>query len=156
MLFDTGARRTAISLSAAQQLGLKPIRMVHTFGAHGKQLSEVYFARWILQITDDGRRVGDEVVHRVLEIANDIECIAVPSLQETFAALGKNSDGTPVRVIGIIGRDFMRIARFHYDGPQGVLRLEVDLAKMKRTDHQPQPSSPPDDGQTPPGAPSGS
>lgn len=39
--------------------------------------------------------------------------------------------GKPVEVIGLLGRDVLRFARFHYDGIAGQLRIEFDLTSMQ-------------------------
>lgn len=126
MLVDTGAQNTCIASRSADDLGLRPIDVIVNHGAHGPQESPVFRAHFHLAITDE--KAGTS-----LRVSREMLVAGIPGLQETFARLGvKDALGNPVKVIGLIGRDFLRHARMVYDGPTGHLELELDLGSLQK------------------------
>jgi hypothetical protein len=45
--------------------------------------------------------------------------------------LSTTSRRTPLRVIGLLGRDFLQFTQLHYDGLKGNWRMEVDPRVLK-------------------------
>ena len=124
MLVDTGASRTAIATHAAQSLGLHPIGVLKLRGAHGEQDSPLFYARFSLAIADpNGARLAIQMEQRVC---------GVPDLERAYEKVGAQAaDGSPVRLIGLLGRDFLQYARMTYDGPQARVTIEVDTKAIK-------------------------
>ena len=109
-LIDTGAYGAMIDLDIAMslQLAVRGTREIH--GIHGYGSLQRYLARLILPATDtDGNDCFFEQV---------MECVGVPSLME------KNQEHD-ARVIGILGRIFLRGAHLEIDGSAGGITLLV-------------------------------
>lgn len=106
MLVDTGAMSTCISEAAAQALGLQPIRIVKTYGAAGLHDNNVYEAELVIGI-DDGKGIRSE-------LRTPLQTIGVPQLDEQMK--GVQVAGRDQTLIGLLGRDFLRGAKFIYDG----------------------------------------
>jgi hypothetical protein len=134
MLVDTGASRTAIATHAAQSLGLRPIGVLKLRGAHGEQDSPVFYAHFSLAIADPGgTRLAIEMEQRVC---------GVPDLERAYDQVGAQAgDGSPVRLIGLLGRDFLQYTKMTYDGPQARVTIEVDTKAIKAS--PPPTASPP-------------
>jgi hypothetical protein len=124
MLIDTGADATCIGEDAAVKLGLQPRRQVPLYGAGGKIMSNVYYARF---------EVSVGVAGRVVTVSRDLETIGLPDLEKAGheAGLpGVHADGPhgPVSAIGVVGRDFLRWCTFTYMGHTGQYELVIDTA----------------------------
>jgi hypothetical protein len=123
LLLDTGATRTCIALKTATDLGLQPRRMQDGFGAGGKHSNPVFLARLEIKIIDletKGRHV----------FAWEQEVEGIPELHNFAAPL--EWEGRTVPVSGLLGRDILKHARIHYDGPAGRLRFEFDVTSLRR------------------------
>lgn len=122
LLLDTGATRTCIALQTATDLGLQPTRMQDGLGAAGKHRNPVFLARLVIRITDP----VTELTHH---FAWEQEVEGISELH-TFAA-PLTLQGQRVPVSGLLGRDILRHARIHYDGPTGRMRFEFDVASIQ-------------------------
>jgi hypothetical protein len=126
-LIDTGADRTSIASATASTLRLSAVDVAFSAGAHGRQQSQIYFARFELPLRDDapgGERTTFSTQLRVLGIRD---------LEEIFQRTGvQGPDGGPVRVIAVIGRDFLRHARLLYDGPAGRYSIALQFSFDRR------------------------
>ena len=112
VLVDTGASQTAISESAAQDLGLKPRGMRNVAGVAGNDQRPTYFAT--ITLTD-------------FVISGQFEMVAVKDMKYVGADKSR-------RLIGLLGRDFLQHAHLGYDGPKGEVKITVSrdtLAQVK-------------------------
>lgn len=118
LLLDTGAEKTCISKVAAQQLGLTPIGRVQGFGAGGVHTHDVVFARLSMVIAD----------HRQITTAlawdQSVQC--VPDLEKHPQARGVKIDNQPAHLIGLLGRDILRLTTVVYNGREGKLQVTFD------------------------------
>jgi gag-polyprotein putative aspartyl protease len=119
MMIDTGASSTCISRRAANELGLKPLRVATTYGAHGAQQSEVYLARLLIEI-------GHHQTRATTLIDYECEAQAVKDLEKFADSAGITRGGTRFRIVGLLGRDILRYARFLYNGTRGEISLDFD------------------------------
>lgn len=121
MLLDTGASRTAIALTVATELGLRPTRVVPGYGAAGKYDLPAFYAALLMSFQSGGR---------TLRVAREQEAVGIPDLDEMGGRLGISDTQGPVRIIGLLGRDFLRHAKFNYDGVKGVLHFVFDAGTL--------------------------
>jgi hypothetical protein len=125
MLVDTGASSTCIAADVAQELGLLSHGTGVTFGAHGPGTVQKYVAHFDMRIKDS---VRGEVT-----VARDLIASAVPDLNGAYQqAQPKASDGRPVRLIGLLGRDFLRHTTLTYEGAEGRLHLRIHLKSLTK------------------------
>lgn len=120
ILIDTGADGTAISASVARELGLRPTRIQQGFGAGGEHQLPVFLATIELEITDPS---GAST-----KIGWEQEALGIPSLGAGRRVI---CDGESMEIIGLLGRDFLRFCRVVYDGAEGTLEFELNMAAMK-------------------------
>lgn len=111
MLIDTGASATCMSMDVAAELGLKPVGLVNGYGASGSHKNQVYHALLKIRIVDQSR---PDKGH--LEIASEQRVQGIPELHRSMDSLKPTTNGKPIRLVGLLGRDFLRHTRFHYDG----------------------------------------
>lgn len=112
-----------MALDVATDLGLTPVGIQDTFGLHGKQKNQVFEAELNLTIRDSfGNETRINTVQRVL---------GVPDMGALFATQGLKSGNDPVRLIGLLGRDFLRHATLIYKGPSGSFEIIMDFSAMK-------------------------
>ena len=109
-LLDTGAYGAMIDLAVAEslQFRLQGSREVH--GIHGYGRLQQFLGRVSLPALDDS---GKSTLFTTV-----VECVAVPSL----SAKNRQHD---VKVIGILGRMFLRDSRLTIDGIGGRVELEI-------------------------------
>ena len=104
MMIDTGAERTLVEKSIAEQLGLTPIRYDGIIGVSQKaELRPVYLMSVSFTVGGDGQ-----------------------AAEVTFATdvVGMESPPKPQPYVGLLGRDFLMGMRFNYDGPHRFLRAD--------------------------------
>jgi len=121
LLIDTGASTTCISASAAAELGLTPTGMGQSYGAHGCQQAMIYTARLAISIQDGGNKLVTFFERPVM---------AVPDLEKGIPP-GANHGGAPIRLVGLLGRDYLRHVNFSYRGPTGQFVFEVIPTTME-------------------------
>lgn len=134
LLLDTGAYSTCIARHAAEALGLLPLRLATCYGSVGQHENPVYLAQLTIPM-----REGKLFTHYVL----DLEAQGIPEMEKMIAEGQVTCDGKPVRLIGLLGRDFLEHCRFKYDGPEGQLFLEVDPAKIHAIQKEETPATQP-------------
>lgn len=122
LLLDTGATRTCIALQTATELGLQPTRIQEGYGAAGKHSNLVFLARLEIKIIDSE-------TSQEQGFAWEQEVEAIPELHN-FAAPLTWQEKT-MTLSGLLGRDILRHARIHYDGPAGRIRFEFDIASIQ-------------------------
>ena len=122
LLLDTGAARTCIGLQTANELGLQPTRIQEGYGAAGKHRNLVFLARLEIKIVDPE-------TSQEQGFAWEQEVEAIPELHNFAAPLPWQ--GKTMMLSGLLGRDILRHARIHYDGPAGRIRFEFDIASIQ-------------------------
>jgi hypothetical protein len=127
MLIDTGAGEIAIDGDVARELGLKPIRSQNVHGIGGQSAHEVFKALLLLYVGDvRGTNVA-------IGIARDFICF--PDVRKAHDAYGlKTPEGAALRIIGVLGRNFLQFTKLTYNGPQGSWRMEIDESVMRPYD----------------------
>ncbi len=121
MLVDTGASSTSIAEEVAKELGLTQIDTVTTYGAHGGQTSRVYLAKFRLSVRDEHGQIHT--------VEQELATMAIHDMQGLYDAMGvRQSDGSPVRPVGLLGRDFLRHTRLTYHGTEG--RFQIAVSKV--------------------------
>lgn len=122
MLIDTGASTTCIALDVAGDLRLQQTGIGQTFGVGGLHENPKFSAQLTLALADGAA---------ITQITVVTEAMGVPRLNEPFQALNaKNPDGTPARLVGLLGRDFLRHVSLRYNGPRAEVEFVVDLRTM--------------------------
>ena len=116
LLIDTGASTSCISQEVADQLGLIPVSVNRSFGAHGQRKALVYRARIGLSVLENNERFVMEIEKPVLAVV-DLQKSAHPDA--TYR-------GAPLNFVGLLGRDFLAHMKLTYDGPRGRFRFEID------------------------------
>jgi hypothetical protein len=117
LAIDTGADASMIISGVAKKLGLETFGSCMAWSPTGLGESWYYDARLEIFIADE---TGVTTLAFRGEFPEDRG--GVPDR----AAHGPN--GEAVSDIGVIGRDLLKYAKLSYDGPQGVVELEFDLA----------------------------
>jgi hypothetical protein len=123
LLIDTGATRTCIADDAAKDLGLTPIGLRTTFGASGPGQLAVYQALLLLSITDP--ITGDQVT-----VGSEMQATAIVQLNHAGHNVERN--GVPLRIVGLLGRDFLRHTKLTYDGAAGTVEVQLYPNTMRR------------------------
>lgn len=124
MMIDTGATCTCMSVEAAKSLGLQPVSQMAGFGAGGKHKNEVFQVR--MQVTVQHPKKGTTLVTAERRIQ------AIPDLEKALQMMDAKINNQPVRLIGLIGRDFLKHTRFYYDGHLGEFTLTILMETFKK------------------------
>lgn len=127
MLIDTGAGEIAIDGDGARELGLRPVGHQNVHGIGGQSAHQVFKALLLLYVGDvRGRNVAIGIAR---------EFIGFPDVRRTHDAYGlKTPDGTSLRIIGVLGRNFLQFTKLSYDGLHGNWRMEIDESVMRPYD----------------------
>ena len=127
MLIDTGAAKTCIAEDVAIELGLKPIGKARTFGAHGQGEANKYVAHFSFSIKNKSSN---------LLIEREMITAAIPQLNEAYSVFSvRDGEDDPVRLIGLLGRDFLQHTKLVYDGIRGSYSIAMSLESMNRKHH---------------------
>jgi hypothetical protein len=106
LMLDTGAAKTAIDNTLAAELDLVPIRFEQVVGvSQESQECPVYLLVLRINVTLNGRK---------MEYSCSTEALGIPSPRQ----------GEPYS--GFIGRDFLASWRLTYDGPSGVVEMQIE------------------------------
>jgi hypothetical protein len=120
MLIDTGAGQTCIAMDAAQELGLKAVDLRRTGGVHGVNVNEVFEVYVALRLVDSqGNHTTVRSVRPMIGVPNLGDQIR-PEIFQTSTA------EHPKRLIGLLGRDFLKHTTMVYRGSQGAVEIAVD------------------------------
>lgn len=123
-LIDTGASFTGIDAGVARELSLQPVRRTEAFGIGGSGMFEVVSANMVLYVGDVH---GDRVA---IGLFKDFIC--APSLREAHDSYNLMApDGSPLRIIGLLGRDFLRFTTLTYNGLSGHWDMKIDPSVMR-------------------------
>ncbi|HEV7893319.1 MAG TPA: SEC-C metal-binding domain-containing protein [Pyrinomonadaceae bacterium] len=124
ILIDTGAAETAIDEDVARELNLTPIARIEAHGVGGTDSFVKVNAQIILQVGDVNG------VPLKLGLYRDVLC--APKLRRNHDTYGLIApDGSPMRIIGLLGRDFLQFAKLTYNGLQGSWDMEIDESVMR-------------------------
>lgn len=106
LMIDTGAAKTAINNTFAAKLNLVPIRYEQVVGvSQESQECPVYMLVLKLSVALGGKR---------MEYSCSTEALGIPSPRQ-----GEPYDG-------FLGRDFLAFWRLTYDGPSGVIEMQIE------------------------------
>jgi SEC-C motif/Aspartyl protease len=127
VLIDTGASDIAIDGDVARELGLTPLRRQDVFGSAGQSAHEVFRTLLVLYVGDvRGTNVA-------IGIARDV--IAFHNIRQTHDAYGlKTPEGAPLRITGVLGRNFLQFTKLTYNGLEGNWRMQIDESVMRPYD----------------------
>jgi hypothetical protein len=129
LLLDTGAAHISIDTDVARELSIMPMgnkTTVHGFGGGGE--TEHYLANLILPVQPmkDGEPIGG-----VFGFRSPVEAWAGKDMRANHLNWGyKTPSGTPLHVIGILGRIFLQFTRVTYDGLTGEVEIYIDKSIM--------------------------
>lgn len=121
-LVDTGASSTCIGLSTARALRLKQTGVGQTRGAGGLHQNPRFFAR--IQIGPLAFHDGNGTTGLMLQT----EVTAIPGLEDDLESLQAIAPGVPadeVKLIALLGRDFLQHCRMVYDGANGAVNITI-------------------------------
>lgn len=123
-LIDTGASFTSIDGDVARELNLPSLRLEDAYGVTGAGMFETYRASILLYVASmNGERLA-------IGLHNDF--LSAPVLREVHDSFNLTApDGSPLRVIGLLGRDFLQFATLNYDGLAGSWDMTIDPAVMQ-------------------------
>jgi SEC-C motif len=123
-LIDTGASFTGIDGDVARELNLPSLGLKEAYGVGGTGMFETYRASIVLYVASmSGER---------LAIGLFKDFLSAPVLRETHDAFNLTApDGSPLRVIGLLGRDFLQFATLNYNGLAGSWDMTIDPAVMQ-------------------------
>lgn len=123
MLVDTGATATAIALDAARELGLQQTGIRRSYGVSGLHTSPLFSALLTLTIKDGGATTTLTLVR---------EAIGVPDLSEPYRAIdARDGQGKQVRLIGLLGRDFLQHVTMTYRGSKAEVEFVLDMKSLQ-------------------------
>ena len=123
MMIDTGANRLCIAEDVAKELQLKPVDLGKSYGAHGLREHEIFEAHLTVQFSDNsGNQIG---------VMSSSRVNGVPGLGKHWNPEElQTEDDYPKRLIGLLGRDFLRHAILTYNGNTGLVEVALDLNSL--------------------------
>jgi hypothetical protein len=121
----------------AETLGLLPIGTMKTFGVHGEQENERFYARFSAHFAQDVS------MSKGASIVIEREFIGVPGMETVLSHAGIVVDGEPLVIVGLLGRDFLRHTTLTYRGADGRVTLDLVPSSFPNTTL---PSTPPGPG----------
>jgi hypothetical protein len=126
-LIDTGASFTGIDAEVARELNLMPVSRTEAFGIGGSGMFEMVSANMLLYVGDVR---GDRAA---IGLFKDFIC--APRLREKHDSYNLTApDGSPLRIIGMLGRDFLQFATLTYNGLSGHWEMKIDPSVMRPQD----------------------
>jgi hypothetical protein len=119
LLIDTGAHQTCLALDVAEELQLNPVRIAKGYGAGGLHESKVFEVFLEMENHDSFGNVVVVQSHR--------QAAGIPELGRYLdPAKVKTPDDHPIRLIGLLGREFLLHATLVYRGSRGIVELVLD------------------------------
>ncbi|HNX49215.1 MAG TPA: aspartyl protease family protein [Thermoanaerobaculaceae bacterium] len=124
MMLDTGAGDTCISTAVAQELGLQPIRTQRIFGVGGQKDHPVFLPEIIIELK--------QVDGHGFTMNRSQPAAGVDELEKLLEPISlARSDGWPTRLMGLLGRDFLRHMIMVYSGDAAEFRLFAQLGTLR-------------------------
>ena len=124
MVIDTSFVGTGIDAEVAQELNLEFVRETKLQSVAGPLSQPTYLALLLIMLGN--------VDEENLAIGGKTEAISLPGLRVGYDTYGLTSpEGEQVRIIGVLGRDFLQFTRFTYDGLNGTWEMEIDPSAMR-------------------------
>ncbi len=119
LLIDTGAHQTCLALDVAEELHLHPVRIAKGYGAGGLHENKVFEVFLEIENRDSFGNVVVVQSHR--------QAAGIPELGKYLdPAKVKTPDDHPIRLIGLLGREFLQHATLVYRGSRGIIELVLD------------------------------
>lgn len=108
----------------ARGLSLEHVGRQNIHGAAGSSSHDMFKALLLLYVgTVQGARMA---------IGMPREFVSFPELRKNHDALGlKTPEGAPLRITGILGRNFMQFTTFSYNGLEGSWDMHIDESVMR-------------------------
>jgi hypothetical protein len=123
MIVDTGFSGIGIDADVAREMNLSPVGET-TLRGFEKAVSQPTHRAVLLMMPHN-------VDSESLAIGGPIEAVCLPGIRSGYDACELRTEkGTHLRVIGVLGRRFLRFTRFTYDGLNGNWDMEIDLDAM--------------------------
>ncbi|MCG8556432.1 MAG: aspartyl protease family protein [Proteobacteria bacterium] len=111
-MIDTGADVTVVHKHVAEDLGIPPLRLHPLVGISGEpQMRPVYLLSVVLGLSDGISREGSMTM--------DAQMIGIDGDRDAECS-------------GVLGRDFLSVCRFYYDGPRGA--FVIDCGEFDKRD----------------------
>jgi hypothetical protein len=127
MIIHTGFEGIAIDDGIAKVLGLGVVSKADVHGVEGVSPQDTCMALLLVPVVSS----GDEKI----AIGINIEAVAIPNLTASYATYGLLSpEGEPVRIIGVLGRQFLQFTTFTYKGLDGSWEMLIDESIMRPHD----------------------
>lgn len=124
MVVDTGFAGVGIDGDVVQELKLTPLNETKVQGVEGDVSQNTYMALLLVILG----KVKDEN----LAIGVPMEAVCLPKIRASYDSYGlTTSEGEAIRVVGILGRDFLQFTKFTYDGLSGRWGMEIDTNAMR-------------------------
>jgi hypothetical protein len=114
-----------MSLDVPQELQLSPVDLRKSYGAGGLHKNEVFEAFLEIVFTDS---FGNES-----RVGSNSRVAGIPDLHMILRSLPlETGDECPKRLIGLLGRDFLRHATLIYQGSRGIVEVVLDPESFQR------------------------
>jgi len=114
-------------------MGLEPIRLTQSYGAHGLQENPVYFAH--LDVIFDAPGKTPTAVQA------DCDASGIKDLHRFAEHMKIKLGGVTPRLVGLLGRDWLMHGTLIYEGSKGRFEFKLDLDSFPEPE-LPSPSSP--------------
>jgi hypothetical protein len=125
LLVDTGASHTGISTDVADELRLEPEDTMPMGGVGGEEDRPIFRAILKLPLSPH------EGTPR--EILWEHPFLSFKEMRQSFRHWpATDNSGRVVRHVGILGRDILQFCRMEYDGPNGVVRIALEVGMWTR------------------------
>ena len=122
ILLDIGATTTCISLDVANELKLVQTRMRTSHGAGGLHRNPVFKAQLSISIEGPNGKAAPLVWEK--------EAAGIPDIDKYAAEVDLSVDGSPMRHLGLLGRDILRHTIVYYNGITGRFQVNFDVDQI--------------------------
>lgn len=123
MVVDTGFLGIGIDSDVAHDLDLQLVGETMLQGLEEHSTQPIYLALLLMPL---GIVQGED-----LAVGGEVKALCLPRIRDGYDARGLTSPGgEQLRVIGVLGREFLQFTKFTYDGLNGSWNLEIDQSAM--------------------------
>lgn len=127
MIVNTGFEGVGIDGEVARELGLTAASKAKVHGVDGESSQDTCMALLLVPVDNIN---GDNIA-----IGTNIEAVTLPKLRASYDSYGLSSpEGEPVRIIGMLGRQFLQFTTFTYNGLDGSWEMQIDESIMRAYD----------------------